>query len=249
VIQYSLDAIKETDIFQKIVLSSDSDAVGSFAAGHGAVYFKRSEKYTHDDTPMIDALLEVIEAEKESWDNVCMVYACSPFVKPENIRCGLDKLGGDFDVVFSAFKDDNHAENSLIDISGRLTFRHPEYTNENSESWPITYQSAGQFYWAKVPQLRENRSLMPYKAAGVLVSEYEAIDIDTEEDWRHAELLYMAEHYSYELEWIRANQGILALCDAMEARKLSGKIEVTYKNGYQVKCQAVESRVVEINGG
>jgi len=68
----------------------------------------------------------------------------------------------------------------------------PEYTAARSQDLPVTLHDAGQFYWARVPVLRESRSLWPPGMRPVRLPRHRVQDIDTPEDWERAELLYAA---------------------------------------------------------
>lgn len=246
IIQYSLDVACGSGLFNKVIVSTDSDTIGAYAAKHGALYFKRGDAFAQADAPMVDALLEVIgdEAGKgREYDTVCMIYACSPFVRIGTIKKAFDLLP-DYDVVFPIFKDGNHAERSMIIRNGQLMSRNPEFDNSNSNLWPNTYQSAGQFYLAKVPELILSKTLMPHKIVGVIIPETEAIDIDTPEDWERAELIYHAMNHKHEIEWTRKHRKLINLCEAME--KTDGQATLIFRGGNLVSIKATAQNEVEI---
>ena len=52
------------------------------------------------------------------------------------------------------------------------------------------YHDAGQFYWAKSKVWKSGLSILSSPSAGVLMPRYQAIDIDTPDDWEFAELIF-----------------------------------------------------------
>ena len=243
VIQYSLEAAKDSGLFDKIIVSTDSDSIGGFATRLGAVYFKRGPEYATASAPMVDALIEVLDAEEKQWDNVCMIYACAPFIKIGTIKRAYEKLK-DFEVAFPIFRDGNHAERSMLIREGHLLSRHPEYELTNSNQWPDTYQSAGQFYWARITDLMINRTLYPHSKTGIVIPESETVDIDTPEDWERAELLYYALNYRSEIEWTRKNNRLIKLCDTLE-KIGSGDMRIVFRDGRLVDVKASSQQEID----
>ena len=238
VIQYSIEAAHGSGLFERVIVSSDSDTIGNFAAKHKAIYFKRGDAFAQADAPMVDALAEVVKDEQakgREYENVCMVYACAPFIRIGTMKRALDLLP-DYDVVFPIFKDGNHAERSMLLVNGQLKSRHPEFDNTNSNRWPDTYQSAGQFYFCKTERLLKNCTLMPHSIGGVIIPETEAIDIDTIDDWLRAELMKNAMNNAYEIEWARKHRKLIKLCEAME--KVDGEAKLIFRDGQLVSIKA-----------
>ena len=52
------------------------------------------------------------------------------------------------------------------------------------------YHDAGQFYWMNVPKILEKCAILTDNTGSIVISEMEAQDIDTEMDWKLAELKY-----------------------------------------------------------
>jgi pseudaminic acid cytidylyltransferase len=247
VIQYSIEAAQESGLFEHIIVSTDSQAIGSFAARLGAINYQRDEVNATDDAPMVDALIEAIEHRGwdggSIYDNVCMIYACAPFIKIGTMKRAFDLLP-EYDVVFPIFKDGNHSERSLILPNGKLQSRHPEFDQTNSNAWPDTYQSAGQFYVANVDALIKNTTLMPDSKGGVIIPETEAIDIDTPDDWLRAELIYNAMHNAQEIEWTKAHRRLIKVCETME--KVDGDATLKFRDGKLVSITAKTQTEVQL---
>ena len=66
----------------------------------------------------------------------------------------------------------------------------PEHAKTRSQDLPPAYHDAGQFYWAKVGEYRQEKRFYSSKAGFVVLSELEAHDIDTPDDWEAAEIKY-----------------------------------------------------------
>ena len=65
-----------------------------------------------------------------------------------------------------------------------------ENLNVRSQDLEDSFHDAGQFYWCNIKQLLVSRKILTQNTGGVKISELEAQDIDTEIDWKMAELKY-----------------------------------------------------------
>ena len=196
IITYPISVAQKSGLFDKIVVSTDSDEIGGVAAKAGVVYHKRPAEYALPHIPMADAVLEYLESWIVSpphsysvdpgWDNVCMLYATATFVTVKLLVEGLTKLEEGYDTVLPVFKGPA-VENTFIFRGDELIPRYPEYENEDSSMWIESYVPAGQFYWSNIEALKENRCFTGGTLGGLIVPEYTVHDIDTENDWRVAE--------------------------------------------------------------
>ena len=242
IIKYSLDAVRESGLFTRIVVSSDSDEIGAFASYYDAVYHKRDPELCRDDTPMVDVIIDVLGQEK--WDAVCMVYPCAPFIKAANIRKGFNMLDA-ADGTIAVFRDDNHAERAMLIDGDRVKSRYPEYDNINSNAWPDTYQSAGQFYWARPDPLATHRTWMLPNMRPVVIPEAEAIDIDTPADWDKAELLYKAMKCGDDLGWLEDHASVIKSLRYVEQQG-HGAVRVCYADGKWQRADVETTRRVKL---
>ena len=236
VIEYTLEAVRDSGCFDKIVVSTDSDRIGAIATRYGAIYYKRAAEFMADETPMVDAVMEVLRDEKSDYDTVCMAYACSPFIKESVIRDAYSQHEfHDADVTTAIYRSCEHAEYSMLIRDGKLIPRHPEYKDVNSNLFPDTYQNAGQFYIADVDHLSISQTLTPANMWGVIVEH--GIDIDTPEDWARAEALYILSYHPSLMKWSMQNAPIIAECEAMAKAAGYGSITVNYQKGEVVAVE------------
>ena len=77
-----------------------------------------------------------------------------------------------------------------INSVGRLEMFYPEYFNVRSQDLEEAYHDAGQFYWGNSEVWREKKSVFSSNSFPILLPRYRVQDIDTPEDWNHAELMF-----------------------------------------------------------
>ena len=68
----------------------------------------------------------------------------------------------------------------------------PENMGKRSQDLTPAYQDAGQFYWGRRDAWLGGRGVFDGNGLAQVLPRYRVVDIDTEEDWQLAELLYQA---------------------------------------------------------
>jgi pseudaminic acid cytidylyltransferase len=198
IIAYSIQAANETGLFDRIIVSTDSDEIAGVARRYGAeVPFARpadiSDDHAGTDAVVLHALKWAI-AEMGSLDYVCCIYATAPFIRAEFIRQGYERLreGG----ATSAFAVTSFAypifRSLRINEQNRLQMFWPEHFGARSQDLTEAYHDAGQFYWADVRKYLIEKRFFSSDAVPVILPRIFVQDIDTEEDWEIAEKTYRA---------------------------------------------------------
>ena len=135
----------------------------------------------------------MLEYEKigSSFDYVCCIYSCAPFVNGEKLKLAFDTMiKGEFDSLFPTVGFGFPIQRALKLDNQKISFFYPEYALSRSQDLEKSYHDAGQFYWTKVSSLLEQKSLITNKTGSIVFSELEVQDIDNETDWTLAELKY-----------------------------------------------------------
>ena len=191
IIEYSIDACLNTGLFDKIVVSTDSEEIASVARRAGAtVPFLRpgdlSDDYT-GTTAVVRHAIEFLEEKGCEYDQVCCVYATAPFVSASKIREGYDILvRAGCDYVFSASEYPYPIQRSF-NASGIMLF--PEHLKSRSQDLEPMYHDAGQFYWGKSSSFKSGAEALGSNFRNVILPRKFVVDIDTPEDWELAELM------------------------------------------------------------
>jgi N-acylneuraminate cytidylyltransferase len=196
----TVEILRGANLFDRIVVSTDDPKVAETAVAAGAeVPFTRDASLADDHTgtaPVVaDAVVRLESEMAVTLDPVCVVYPAAVFVRGDDLRAALDCLvRTEASLVFSAVSFPGPIERAWrVDDAGRAHMIRPEYRLARSQDLPTTYHDAGQFYWG-------TRRYWLAAAAGAdqhseptrlhVLPRWRAVDIDTPEDWEHAEVLY-----------------------------------------------------------
>ena len=195
-IAYSIDAAKNAGIFDRIIVSTDSEKIASIAKEFGAeIPFMRpvelADDYTGTDAVILHALKWLIK-DGGKIDYICCIYATAPFVKAEYIIKGYNLLrdknaASCFSVTTYPFPIFRSLK---INSQNRLEMFWPEYRETRSQDLTEAYHDAGQFYWADAKSYLKEKQFYSKDSVPVILPRYLVQDIDTLEDWETAEKMH-----------------------------------------------------------
>lgn len=197
-ISYSITAARNTNLFDRVIVSTDSDEIAETAVKYGAeVPFMRPASLAGDIVGIGAAVAHALEWLSESGYPVktaCCIYATAPLIQPEHICRGYELFKNSgaasaMSVTSFAFPVQRAL---LIGEQGNL---HPvslKGWQTRSQDLPEAYHDAGQFVWLDVDAFLEIREFLMDKTVPVLIPRHFVQDIDTPEDWETAEMMLLA---------------------------------------------------------
>ena len=196
IIHYSIKAAVESRLFARVIVSTDSEEIAAVAKKCGAeVPFLRPQELSDDHTPLVSVLrhsVEFFQKSGEEFDNFCCVLATAPFVDAEILKKAFDLFtASDAPSAIAVTRFSAPILRSFkITNQGKLVMNWPEYELTRSNDLEEAYHDAGQFYWINQKNfLRSNKVFMEGSIPVVLANNM-VRDIDTEEDWKIAEMLF-----------------------------------------------------------
>ena len=196
IMAYSIEAALEAQVFDAVVVSTDDSEIAAVARHYGAqVPFVRPADISDDHSITADVIAHAIawfEASGQAVDYACCIYATAPFVTAENLRAAGEKIQSmPLDFVFSATQYGFPIQRAIrLTADQRVVMFQPEHRLTRSQDLPPAHHDAGQFYWGRADAWRTKAPIFGEKSSVIVLPPEEVRDIDTEEDWRMAELLY-----------------------------------------------------------
>ncbi len=197
---YAIETARQSAVVDRIVVSTDSEAVAKVARWYGAdVPFLRPDAYATSTSPDIEWIAWTLPRLEERYDVFAIVRATNPFRGPEAIRRGLELLLAtpEADSVRAVELVKQHPGKMWeITIDGRtmtplLDQSHLDvawHAGQYQALPPVYVQnSALEIAWTRVVEAtgtREGRVLAPFLTEG-----FEGLNIDDEDDFARAEAL------------------------------------------------------------
>lgn len=198
-IAWSIEAAQQTGCFQQILVSTDDPEIAEVARCSGAdVPYLRPEVLSDDHagtTSVVVHAIEWLQAERVVPEAVCCLYATAPFVQAADLIKGLallDDVGFDrFVLTASRYGSPIQRALRINPEDGLARMWQPEHFSERSQDLEEGFHDAGQFYWGR-PQAWLSASNLFDGSKLLLLPRWRVQDIDTEDDWHRAELMYQA---------------------------------------------------------
>ena len=202
IIAYSIEAALATELFDRVIVSTDSEEIADVALQYGAkVPFIRPPEIADDYTMLPSVLKHALDCLKEHLaplDYFCCILPTAPFIRPQFIQKGYERLikkqvSSVISVttfpfpIFRAFK---------LRKGGNLEMLWPEHEFTRSNDLEEAYHDAGQFYWLDTEKFFKHQRIFTSDAIPVFLPRYLVQDIDTVEDWKTAEQMYLAINFS-----------------------------------------------------
>ena len=198
ILSYSIRAAQESGVFDKIIVSTDSEAIAGVARQYGAeVPFVRPSELSDDHTPtapVLEHAVKWLESKGCRVKYLCCIYPTAPFVRSEDLIRGYELLVEDsVSSVFSVTEFEFTIFRGLkINGEGFIEMFWPEHELIRSQDLPLAYHDAGQFYWLDSEKFLKNKKLYAKDAKPIILPRVLVQDIDTLEDWETAEIMYKA---------------------------------------------------------
>jgi len=196
IIAYSIEAAVKSGLFDEIMVSTDDNEIADVAKQYGAkVPFIRSLKNSDDFSTLADVVMEVYRKYEEKgvkYDNICCILSTAPFITSLRINEAYNKFIKErFDSVCPVVAFSYPVLRALeFDNDKKLRMINPEYINSRSQDLKPAYHDSGLFYWVKAEALKNEKTLFCKNGSAIILPETEVQDIDTETDWKLAEIKY-----------------------------------------------------------
>lgn len=197
IIAYSIKAALESCLFDKVIVSTDCINIARIAIEHGAeTPFLRDPSLSDDDTPLVPVINDAIkrlEGQNYPLEDLCCIYSTAPMLRPSDLTLSFDLFKQSCaDYCFGVAEFPSRIQRALM-VSGEGGVKpyFPEYQLTRTQDLMAAYYDAGQFCWGKKRAWLESTPVHE-NAAAYRLNAGRAIDIDTNDDWYTAELIYRA---------------------------------------------------------
>ena len=203
-IGHAITALQEANVFEKVLVTSDSKEILNVAEDFGAEVFLRSNldesnNVVMTDVPVMSYLQSVPEILRPKF---CMMVQCTaPFVTSESYRRAYNELvNKEHATIFAA-----HEAHSFL-------WQKECEDNPDSKWLPINHPFSERVgrQFKKVQQIHETGAFYGFPISAFLASGYrffseafpvliegdELIDIDDENDWKFAQFTILNKNYN-----------------------------------------------------
>lgn len=191
---WSISAAIESNLFERVIVSTDDPQIAEVAIEAGAeVPFMRDANLADDHTGVVEVLKDVLERLGSTIPlptHTCLIYATAPFLECRDLRKGLqlmEESSAQFAISVAQFSAP--IDRALVIEKSHVKMRKGENVKTRSQDLPEAYHDAGQFCWGLSKNWLEGPGVFEAMTAPVILPRARVQDIDTQDDWEFAELL------------------------------------------------------------
>lgn len=197
IIGYTIAAARESGLFERVVVSTDSEEIAEIALGYGAeVPFLRDAKLSDDVTPVSEVTSDALWQLDPTGIQFEVVAQLMP-------NCPLRTSS---DVVDSYRQFEESAAESQISVV-RYGWQNPwwamrkneqqeleplfkEQMSARSQDLPDLFCPTGAIWWARAKTVLQTKTFHLEGRTGWEIPWQRGIDIDTLDDWKMGEVLF-----------------------------------------------------------
>jgi CMP-N-acetylneuraminic acid synthetase len=200
-IAWTIEAAKKSEIFERIVVSTDDQEIAEVARQYGASVPFLRKHYSDDICPVslvtIGTLLQLREESGEEYEVAAQLMANCPLRNEHHIIDAFDSfqtLEASSQISCFKFGWMNPWWAVTLSEDGRPNCLFPDALKTRSQDLPPLYCPTGAVWIAKVADLMKHQTYHTPDHVFWPMPWGHAVDIDDREDLRMAEMLYLMEN-------------------------------------------------------
>jgi N-acylneuraminate cytidylyltransferase len=196
-IAFTIEAARKSGVFERILVSTDNSEIAEVAHEYGAeIPFLREADLADDFTPVsavtVDALVR-LDPAGDKFGNVCQLMPNCPLRTAEDIidsyrQFVVTGAESQLSVVRYGWQNPWWAMRRNEQFSLEPLFR--DHIKMRSQDLPELFCPTGAIWWAKAEVLRREGTYHVESRTGWEIPWERGVDIDTEDDWAVAEILF-----------------------------------------------------------
>jgi N-acylneuraminate cytidylyltransferase len=195
VIQYSIRAAIDSGLFDKVIVSTDSNKISKIARKYGAeVPFLRPKKISDDHSTTIEVISHALDFLKKNdseyysqIQNVCCIYPAAPLIKIKYLKDSYKIIKKKkWDYVFPVVKFENLVQRAIYKKNNKIKMLFNNFYNKRTQDIKETFYDAGQFYWGKKDSWKKKKKIFSSKSNFIVLPAEQVQDIDDLSDWNKA---------------------------------------------------------------
>ena len=196
IISYTIEAARKSGLFKRVVVSTDCPEIGEVSKQYGAeIPFLRDPNLADDITPVSAATVDTLvrlDPAGDRYDSVCQLMPNCPLRTFTDIidsyRQFID-TGAESQISVVRYGWQNPWWAMRRDEKFTLEPVFKEYITQRSQDLPELFCPTGAVWWANAKVLRREGTYHVANRTGWEIPWERGVDIDTEDDWRMAEIL------------------------------------------------------------
>lgn len=196
-VQLALDSAVDSNLFRKIYLSSDDEAILAQTEQYQDLVcaLRRDPKLAQDTTKALEVVCQIVSDYPGDYDFVSLLLPTAPLRTSKHLQEGMALLDRhpEADGVVSLTTYEFPPQLSVTLESGAIS---PVFDpcplitgNTRSQDQEMIYRPNGAFYFHRFPAFEKHQNFWKGRVLGYVMDRLESVDIDNPFDLAYAEFL------------------------------------------------------------
>lgn len=192
-IAYSIEAALDTQLFNHVIVSTDSDHYAEISLQYGAEIMMRGERLSDDKATTYMVLEDILNNKlTEFIDYFVLLQPTSPLRTSTHIKEAIEKFESryqEFDFLVSV-KESEHAKVLVnpIDEDESLKYFNTDFVSYRRQNFK-DYSPNGAIFIAKPKEYLERKHFFGSRTIAYNMNKRDSIDIDDDNDYQLAKIL------------------------------------------------------------
>jgi N-acylneuraminate cytidylyltransferase len=192
-IAYAIEAAIESELFERVVVSTDDSEIADISIAFGAeIPFLREQELSNDHVMTVPVIADAIQKlDIQDKEVVCCIYPTAALLMPDELKSAMELLfeHPSASYICAVTEYGYPIQRALNKNSeGILNMIRPEFLETRSQDLEPTYHDVGMFYFAFAATWKLNLPML-LNAVGLPIQRWKAQDLDTDEDWARLEII------------------------------------------------------------
>lgn len=190
---YSIEAAKTTNIFERVIVSTDSEEYKEIAEKYGAEVLLRGERISNDTATTYMVLEDIFNRiDVDKYDYFVLLQPTSPLRNARHIKeavCDFENSFNNFDFMVSV-KEAEHISDLVkqIEEDGSLKYFDTDFSNYRRQTGK-QYSPNGAIFIGKIERYLKCKHFFGAKSKAYFMSKEDSIDIDDILDYQLVRLI------------------------------------------------------------
>lgn len=193
IIKYSIKNAFKSNLFDKVIVSTDDKKIAKLSKSFGAEILIRSKRLSNDKTGTNEVICDAIKYYEKKFKikRICCLYPTAVFCNEKMLREAFRKLDKKTKYVFSVTQFNHPIFRAFKIKKNKISMIFPSNEKNRTQDLPKTYHDAAQFYLAWKEVWKKHKRIFNKNSKFIEIDENKTQDIDSFSDWKIAEIKYL----------------------------------------------------------
>lgn len=194
-LSHVIGLVKQTGCCARLVVSTDDTEIGEVASSAGATILPRDARYADDHTDILTLVksdLARIRALEPDVHTIACVFPTALLMSSEDLHAAVNRVRStDAGFVVSVGRFHYPIQRALRQTSdGSVEMADPSSYLSRSQDLEPRFHDAGQFYVGTTDSWERRTTMFDPPPVPQPIHDLRVCDVDVEEDWHRAEVLW-----------------------------------------------------------